>query len=223
MGQSYGRIDPVTGHDYTRMDNDTAPIDEPQVHQILKRRLQCKMSRQFQEADALRDQLSAMGVMVHDREKTWEVKAGSGGGGGGGANYGSNNYGAPPAQPTYAGKPPSDYYQPTGQTGFGSAPAQSLDQMATDAQRRIAAAQAAAAQASAGVPPTVAPAGATPYPPPPLKAAPARGRSNSDSSSSSSSRSRSRSRERKPGAIPRKGDAAAPAAAPADDEEKKAE
>ena len=37
------------------------------------------MSRQFQEADQLRDQLSALGVMVHDREKTWEVKPGFGG------------------------------------------------------------------------------------------------------------------------------------------------
>ena len=37
------------------------------------------MSRQFQEADQLRDQLSSLGVMVHDREKTWEVKPGFGG------------------------------------------------------------------------------------------------------------------------------------------------
>ena len=187
------------------------------------------MSRQFQEADQLRDQLSALGVMVHDREKTWEVKPGFGGAPAAGA-YGGNNFGA---QPAYAGKPPADYYSaPTGAGGFSSAPP-SLNDMATDAQKRIAAAQQAAAAASAGIPPTVAPTGATPYPPPPQRApAPAppaaRGRSNSDSSSSSSSRSRSRSRERKPGAIPRKGDAPAaaapaPAAADADADEKKAD
>ena len=186
------------------------------------------MSRQFQEADQLRDQLSALGVMVHDREKTWEVKPGFGGAPAAGA-YGGNNFGAQPGQ--YAGKPPADYYSaPTGAGGFSSAPP-SLNDMATDAQKRIAAAQQAAAAASAGIPPTVAPTGATPYPPPPQRApAPAppaaRGRSNSDSSSSSSSRSRSRSRERKPGAIPRKGDTAAapaPAADAGDADEKKAD
>ena len=208
-----------------RVEGDTTPCDEQQIHAILKRRLQCKMSRQFQEADQLRDQLSALGVMVHDREKTWEVKPGFGGAPAQGA-YGGNNFGAQPGQ--YAGKPPADYYSaPTGAGGFSSAPP-SLNDMATDAQKRIAAAQQAAAAASAGIPPTVAPTGATPYPPPPQRApAPAppaaRGRSNSDSSSSSSSRSRSRSRERKPGAIPRKGDAAAAAPAPAGDDEKKAD
>ena len=149
-----------------RVEGDTTPCDEQQIHAILKRRLQCKMSRQFQEADQLRDQLSSLGVMVHDREKTWEVKPGFGGAPAQGA-YGGNNFGA---QPAYAGKPPADYYSaPTGAGGFSSAPP-SLNDMATDAQKRIAAAQQAAAAASAGIPPTVAPQGATPYPPPPQRA-----------------------------------------------------
>ena len=138
----------MTGHDYMRVEGDTTPCDEQQIHAILKRRLQCKMSRQFQEADQLRDQLSALGVMVHDREKTWEVKPGFGGAPAAGA-YGGNNFGAQPGQ--YAGKPPADYYSaPTGAGGFSSAPP-SLNDMATDAQKRIAAAQQAAAAASACV------------------------------------------------------------------------
>ncbi len=38
MGRSYGRIDPVTGHDYMRVEGDTTPCDEQQIHAILKRR-----------------------------------------------------------------------------------------------------------------------------------------------------------------------------------------
>ena len=30
MGRSYGRIDPVTGHDYMRVEGDTTPCDEQQ-------------------------------------------------------------------------------------------------------------------------------------------------------------------------------------------------
>ena len=37
MGRSYGRIDPVTGHDYMRVEGDTTPCDEQQIHAILKR------------------------------------------------------------------------------------------------------------------------------------------------------------------------------------------
>ena len=86
------------------------------------------MSRQFQEADQLRDHLSSLGVMVHDREKTWEVKPGFGGAPAQGA-YGGNNFGAQPGQ--YAGKPPADYYSaPTGADGFSLAPP-SLNHMAT--------------------------------------------------------------------------------------------
>ncbi|KAH8068517.1 hypothetical protein JL721_6662 [Aureococcus anophagefferens] len=82
-GQTYGMIDPSTGHDYRRLEDGGAPVDVARVDAILKRRLQCKMSRNFQEADQLRDELSSMGVMVHDREKTWECKQPLGGGGGG--------------------------------------------------------------------------------------------------------------------------------------------
>ena len=32
MGRSYGRIDPVTGHDYMRVEGDTTPCDEQQIH-----------------------------------------------------------------------------------------------------------------------------------------------------------------------------------------------
>ena len=32
MGRSYGRIDPATGHDYMRVEGDTTPCDEQQIH-----------------------------------------------------------------------------------------------------------------------------------------------------------------------------------------------
>ncbi|KAJ1458845.1 hypothetical protein M885DRAFT_561545 [Pelagophyceae sp. CCMP2097] len=51
-----------------------AAIDEALVHSILALRLQHKMSRNFEQADRLRDELTGLGVMVHDREKTWEVR-----------------------------------------------------------------------------------------------------------------------------------------------------
>lgn len=73
-GPSFGLIDPSTGHDYRRLEDGGTPVDEKRVHDILARRLRLKMDRKFDEADRLRDELVEMGVMVHDREKTWEVR-----------------------------------------------------------------------------------------------------------------------------------------------------
>lgn len=73
-GPSFGRIDPSTGHDYRRLEDGGRKVDESRVHDILARRLRLKINRNFAEADRLRDELGEMGVMVHDREKTWEVR-----------------------------------------------------------------------------------------------------------------------------------------------------
>jgi len=73
-GPSFGQIDPSTGHDYRRLEDGGTRVDEPRIHEILAKRLRLKMDRKFAEADRLRDQLEEMGVMVHDREKTWEVR-----------------------------------------------------------------------------------------------------------------------------------------------------
>ncbi|KAJ1462714.1 hypothetical protein M885DRAFT_429328, partial [Pelagophyceae sp. CCMP2097] len=66
------------GHDYRRADDGTTAVDEARVDELLARRLQCKMARQFDEADRIRDELSnAMGVEVIDREKSWSVRGGN--------------------------------------------------------------------------------------------------------------------------------------------------
>ena len=50
----------------------------------------CKKSRNFDEADKVREDLKDMGVNVQDKDRTWSVGMGGGGGGygGGGGGYG---------------------------------------------------------------------------------------------------------------------------------------
>ena len=142
-GQTYGMIDPNTGHDYRRLEDGGAPVDLDRVNAMLKRRLQCKMSRNFAEADQLRDELQGMGIMVHDREKTWECKRPYGGGmgamgGGGGLPMGfqqpppmppAGQYGAPgasgaPPPGPGAPPPPGQYGAPPGAPPPGGPPQQ---------------------------------------------------------------------------------------------------
>ena len=49
------------------------------------------MSRQFEKADKLRDDLKAMGIHVDDRAKTWSAGLGGGGGGGGSGSDSATN------------------------------------------------------------------------------------------------------------------------------------
>lgn len=66
-------INPTTGHDYRRGDDCSIPVDVPRVDSLLARRLACKMSRRYEEADRLRQELRDMGVEVQDKLKIWRV------------------------------------------------------------------------------------------------------------------------------------------------------
>eukprot|EP01043_Picozoa_sp_COSAG02_P010386 COSAG02_NODE_364_length_23758_cov_17.250011_9_plen_70_part_00 len=56
---------------------------------LIAERMQAKMKRDFGTADQIQSELSAMGVEVWDKEKTWAA------GGGGGRGYGGSFGGAP--------------------------------------------------------------------------------------------------------------------------------
>eukprot|EP00635_Sarcinochrysidales_sp_CCMP3193_P003111 CAMPEP_0118895930 /NCGR_PEP_ID=MMETSP1166-20130328/4045_1 /TAXON_ID=1104430 /ORGANISM="Chrysoreinhardia sp, Strain CCMP3193" /LENGTH=506 /DNA_ID=CAMNT_0006834981 /DNA_START=133 /DNA_END=1653 /DNA_ORIENTATION=+ len=69
-----GLIDPTTGHDYRRHDGDSALADVAAIDALIARRLQCKMSGQYRDADTVRERLRAEhGVEVQDRDKLWRV------------------------------------------------------------------------------------------------------------------------------------------------------
>ena len=93
MSERFGE----TGHDYTRADDGTAPIDEAKVNELLAARLHARLNRDFVAADRMRDQLrQECGVEVADQERSWRVVApepesgGGGGGGGGGVEVASS-------------------------------------------------------------------------------------------------------------------------------------
>jgi cysteinyl-tRNA synthetase len=46
---------------------------EPEIHELIAERLQCKMSRDFNTADAIQADLIAAGVYVHDGLKEWRA------------------------------------------------------------------------------------------------------------------------------------------------------
>ncbi|CAB9525689.1 expressed unknown protein [Seminavis robusta] len=64
------------GHDYS-YSPDAGPVDsplpEPSIHDLISRRLQCKLNRNFREADDLQDELASQGVFVHDGIKEWRA------------------------------------------------------------------------------------------------------------------------------------------------------
>jgi len=68
-------IDPSTGHDYRRGDDGSVRVDLGRVHHLLAKRLGFKMSRNYQEADRVRQELRAMGVEVQDKLKIWTARA----------------------------------------------------------------------------------------------------------------------------------------------------
>mmetsp|Transcript_24350 Transcript_24350/g.76098 ORF Transcript_24350/g.76098 Transcript_24350/m.76098 type:complete len:255 (+) Transcript_24350:23-787(+) len=70
---SRGGINPTTGHDYRRGDDGSIAVDVPRVDSLLARRLSCKMSGKYDEADRLRDELREVGVEVQDKLKIWRV------------------------------------------------------------------------------------------------------------------------------------------------------
>uniref|UniRef100_A0A7S3SYE9 SURP motif domain-containing protein n=1 Tax=Emiliania huxleyi TaxID=2903 RepID=A0A7S3SYE9_EMIHU len=63
-------------HDYVRASDDRARLsasDEAAIHELLARRLSAKIAREFDTADAVRDELRKVGVEVIDRDKLWRV------------------------------------------------------------------------------------------------------------------------------------------------------
>ena len=55
-------------------------VDEAKVHSLLERRARAKAARDFTTADAMREELRAMGIDVFDKDKVWRVRGGGGGG-----------------------------------------------------------------------------------------------------------------------------------------------
>lgn len=70
--------------EYVRQAGDDAPIDVTAVTLLVNERAELRAARDFEGADAVRDELQQMGVIVHDREMEWFVAGGRGGGRGGG-------------------------------------------------------------------------------------------------------------------------------------------
>jgi len=56
-------------HDYTRSGNDNFPVDVTRVNELIAGRMNAKITRDFERADALRMELRQLGVEVHDRDK----------------------------------------------------------------------------------------------------------------------------------------------------------
>jgi cysteinyl-tRNA synthetase len=90
-----------TGHDY-EVSREAGPIQsmysEPEIHELIAERLQCKMSRNFDTADAIQADLIAAGVYVHDGLKEWRADGetfgdynGTGNSAGPGVSRGSRN------------------------------------------------------------------------------------------------------------------------------------
>jgi cysteinyl-tRNA synthetase len=71
-GKNFG----PNGHDYN-LSEDAGPsvsaLPEPEIHRLMAERLQCKLSRDFQVADSIQEQLFSAGVMVHDARKEWRA------------------------------------------------------------------------------------------------------------------------------------------------------
>ena len=88
----YGSYGGGRGRDkYTREAGDVAAVDVAAVESLLLERNELRRTRDFNAADAVRDELAAMGVSVQDRELTSRVGGYRGGGRSGG--YGGGGYG----------------------------------------------------------------------------------------------------------------------------------
>ena len=95
---SYGGGRSSQGHDYTRdTGRDSSNIDESTINSMLEERIQAKRSRDFDTADAIRDQLmQEYSVGVDDRERTWRTGCSPSGSGmkyGGGGRQGGGQRG----------------------------------------------------------------------------------------------------------------------------------
>ena len=87
------------------------PPSDQELQQMLEKREEFRRARDYDQADAIRDQMRARGVRLDDRSKTWQSDDGrsgtfgDGGGGGmmgGGGGYGGGGYGGGGGEPTRA-------------------------------------------------------------------------------------------------------------------------
>lgn len=80
------------GHDY-QLAPDAGPISasftEDQIHELLALRLQSKLSRSFEKADRIQQELASAGVYVHDARKIWRAD---------GELFGDDNVGGRPGR-----------------------------------------------------------------------------------------------------------------------------
>ena len=78
-GQNQWDFGPL-GHDYTRAPDDTvdlAPGFLDEVNDLIRQRLEAKLSRRFDEADRIQNQLEDdFRVLVHDGRKQWRGDSG---------------------------------------------------------------------------------------------------------------------------------------------------
>jgi hypothetical protein len=65
------------GHDYLPSPEAkgvmTTNLSVDEIHERLRERLQCKLAADFEEADAIRDELKREGVYIHDPRKEWRA------------------------------------------------------------------------------------------------------------------------------------------------------
>ena len=65
------------GHNYSRMEDDTEVIDDDtleKINSMIRDRFEAKLEREFDKADALRDELKDdFGVQVNDGRKVWRA------------------------------------------------------------------------------------------------------------------------------------------------------
>lgn len=82
-GGGGGRRRGAGGHDYTRdTSRDCSNVDEAAVDDLLSQRIDAKRRRDFDTADAIRDQLlTDYAVGVYDRERTWRTGCSASGSG----------------------------------------------------------------------------------------------------------------------------------------------
>ncbi len=63
-------------HDYNRSNSDSHPVDTARVNELIAARMNAKITRDFDRADALRMELRQLGVEVHDRDKVRRAPCG---------------------------------------------------------------------------------------------------------------------------------------------------
>jgi hypothetical protein len=67
----------VHGHDYAQVVStiisSSCHLSEPEIHEKIAQRLECKLSRRFRDADAIQQELADAGVYLHDGRKEWRA------------------------------------------------------------------------------------------------------------------------------------------------------